>query len=100
MNAGIGSSWNRRKSCAYVTEVLKKSALTVVMVAIAVLLLFPIVVTFTNSLMTDQEMGINYGPIGQINKSADRERKSFCEFKIAAGSSDLEAVWQGVDGQS
>nr|WP_276562843.1 carbohydrate ABC transporter permease [Paenibacillus anseongense] len=41
-----------------------------VMGVIAFVLLFPIVITFTNSLMTAQEIGINYSPIGQMNKAA------------------------------
>ncbi|MGQ7886232.1 carbohydrate ABC transporter permease [Paenibacillus sp. WC2504] len=37
---------------------------------IAFMLLFPIVITFTNSLMTTQEISINYSTIGQMNKEA------------------------------
>ncbi|MCY9658761.1 carbohydrate ABC transporter permease [Paenibacillus chondroitinus] len=54
----------------FVASILRKIALTMVMGVIAFVLLFPIVITFTNSLMTAQEIGINYSPIGQMNKAA------------------------------
>ncbi|MBA2936696.1 carbohydrate ABC transporter permease [Paenibacillus sp. CGMCC 1.16610] len=54
----------------FVASILRKIALTIVMGVIAFVLLFPIVITFTNSLMTAQEIGINYSPIGQMNKAA------------------------------
>ncbi|MEC0268286.1 carbohydrate ABC transporter permease [Paenibacillus anseongense] len=53
-----------------VAGILRKIALTIVMGVIAIVLLFPIVITFTNSLMTAQEISINYSPIGQMNKAA------------------------------
>lgn len=47
---------------------LQKCALTIVMSVIALLLLAPIVITFTNSLMTEREIGINYGLIGKMDE--------------------------------
>jgi multiple sugar transport system permease protein len=71
-------------------KVLQKSALTVVMGAIAVMLLFPIVITFTNSLMTEQEIGINYGPIGQMNKAAAGRANPFVNLKLLPDQVSLE----------
>jgi multiple sugar transport system permease protein len=65
-----------------VAKILKKSALTVVMGVIAVLLLFPIVITSTNSLMTEQEIGINYGPIGQMNKATAGRANPYVNLKL------------------
>jgi len=65
-----------------VAKIMQKSALTVVMVAIAVMLLFPIVITFTNSLMTELEIGINYGPIGQIDKADAGRVNPFVNLKL------------------
>lgn len=92
MNGGIDNSWNRGEKVVPVVKVLRKGTLTFVMAIIAVLLLFPIVITFTNSLMTEKEIEINYGPIGQMNEVIEG-RRSFCKFKIAAGSSVLGPVY-------
>ncbi|MFE5320801.1 carbohydrate ABC transporter permease [Paenibacillus sp. NPDC056579] len=51
-------------------KILKKGVLTLFLGAIAIVFLFPIVITFTNSLMTEQEISINYGSIGQMNQAA------------------------------
>jgi multiple sugar transport system permease protein len=64
------------------TNILKKSALTAAMVAIAVVLIMPIVITFTNSLMSDQELGTNYGPIGQMNKAVAGKANPFVNLKL------------------
>lgn len=47
----------------------KKLSLTIVMTCMAVCLLFPIGITFTNSIMTAREIGINYGSIGKMDAS-------------------------------
>ncbi|NQX70328.1 carbohydrate ABC transporter permease [Paenibacillus alba] len=73
-----------------VAKILHKSVLTVVMGAIAVLLLMPIVITFTNSFMTEQEIGINYGPIGQMNKAAEGRPNPFVNLKIVPDQVTLE----------
>lgn len=73
-----------------VTKILQKSALMVVMVIIAVLLLFPIVITFTNSLMTEKEIGINYGPIGQMNKAAAGRTNPYVNLKLLPDQVTLE----------
>lgn len=55
--------------------------LTLVMGAIALMMLFPIVLTFSNSLMTEQEIGYNYDLIGKMTK-ADTEADSFVNLKL------------------
>lgn len=64
------------------TRVWHKCALTVVMTAIAVLFLFPIVITFTNSLMTEQEIGMNYGLIGEMNEVTAGDTNPFVNLKL------------------
>lgn len=65
-----------------VVHILKKSVLTFVMGVIAMLLLSPIVITFTNSLMTELEIGINYGLIGQMNEVIPGRDESFANLKL------------------
>lgn len=73
-----------------VVKVLRKGALTFVMAVIAVLLLFPIVITFTNSLMTEKEIQINYGPIGQMNEVIDGRETPFVNLKLLPDQVSLE----------
>lgn len=73
-----------------VTTILKKSAITAVMVGIAVLLIMPIVITFTNSLMSDQELSTNYGPIGQMNKAVAGKANPFVNLKLLPDQVTLE----------
>lgn len=49
---------------------LPKLALTAGIGLIAALMSIPLIVTFTNSLMTEQEIGMNYGLIGQMTDVA------------------------------
>ncbi|MCE5172305.1 carbohydrate ABC transporter permease [Paenibacillus profundus] len=73
-----------------VVKILQKSGLTVVTGAIAALLLFPIVITFTNSLMTEQEIGINYGPIGQMYEADAGKATPFVNVKWLPDQVSLE----------
>ncbi|GIP26702.1 sugar ABC transporter permease [Paenibacillus sp. J23TS9] len=73
-----------------VARVLQKSALTVVLGVIAVMLLFPIVITFTNSLMTEKEINMNYGPIGQMNEAAAGKANPFVNLKLLPDKVSLE----------
>lgn len=82
MNGGIDNSWNRGEKVVPVVKVLRKGTLTFVMAIIAVLLLFPIVITFTNSLMTEKEIEINYGPIGQMNEVIEGREDPFVNLKL------------------
>nr|WP_106769261.1 carbohydrate ABC transporter permease [Paenibacillus faecalis] len=63
-------------------QVLKKSILTAFMGVIALILISPIVVTFTNSLMTELEIEINYGLIGQMNETTDGSPAPFANLKL------------------
>lgn len=65
-----------------VVYILKKSILTFVMGVIALILISPIVITFTNSLMTELEIQINYGLIGQMNEVIPGRDGSFANLKL------------------
>lgn len=65
-----------------VVHILKKSVLTFVLGVIALVLISPIVITFTNSLMTEQEIRINYGLIGQMNEVTSGRDGSFANLKL------------------
>lgn len=65
-----------------VVHILKKSVLTFVMGVIAMILLSPIVITFTNSLMTELEIQINYGLIGQMKETIPGRDGSFANLKL------------------
>ncbi|MFC0330127.1 carbohydrate ABC transporter permease [Paenibacillus sepulcri] len=60
------------------------------MSSIALLLLFPIVITFTNSLMTGQEIDIDYGSIGQMNETAAGKAIPFVNLKLLPDQVSLE----------
>ncbi|RUT47583.1 carbohydrate ABC transporter permease [Paenibacillus anaericanus] len=72
------------------TRILQKFALTVVMTAIAVLLLFPMVITFTNSIMTEREISINYGLIGTMNEVTAGDTNRFVNLKLLPDQVSLE----------
>ncbi|MRN55352.1 carbohydrate ABC transporter permease [Paenibacillus monticola] len=69
---------------------MKKIALTIVMGVIGVLLLSPIVITFTNSFMTEQEININYGPIGKMNEAAAGRADPYVNLKLLPDQVTLE----------
>ncbi|MFD0618034.1 carbohydrate ABC transporter permease [Paenibacillus sp. GCM10027629] len=60
----------------------RKFALTLVMGMIAAMMLFPIVVTFTNSLMTEGEIEHNYHLIGEMINTSAGEKDGFVNLKI------------------
>ncbi|MEC0207903.1 carbohydrate ABC transporter permease [Paenibacillus ehimensis] len=60
------------------------------MAVIAAVLLLPIVITFTNSLMTEQEIGINYGLIGKMNEAAAGNANRFVNLKLLPDLASLE----------
>lgn len=60
----------------------RKVALTLVMGIIAAIMLFPIVITFTNSLMTEGEIEHNYKLIGKMINSAAGEKDGFVNLKL------------------
>ncbi|MGC5772561.1 carbohydrate ABC transporter permease [Paenibacillus pabuli] len=65
-----------------VVHILKKSVLTFVMGVFAMILLSPIVITFTNSLMTELEIQINYGHIGQMKETIPGRDGSYVNLKL------------------
>lgn len=60
---------------------IHKSLLTVGLGLFGLLLLFPIVITFTNSLMTEQELLINYGVIGKLTEVTATGADTFVNLK-------------------
>ncbi|SCW65658.1 multiple sugar transport system permease protein [Paenibacillus tianmuensis] len=60
------------------------------MAVIAAVLLMPIVITFTNSLMTEREIGINYGLIGKMNDAAAGNANRFVNLKLLPDLASLE----------
>lgn len=60
------------------------------MVVIAAVLLIPIVITFTNSLMTEQEIGINYGLIGIMQAADAGDTNRFVNLKLLPDMVSLE----------
>ncbi|WP_445669355.1 carbohydrate ABC transporter permease [Paenibacillus sp. FSL R7-0204] len=58
--------------------------------AIALLMLFPIGVTLINSFMSSREIGINYGPIGQMNQVTPGRSDPFANLKWLPDQVSLE----------
>ncbi|WP_445668084.1 carbohydrate ABC transporter permease [Paenibacillus sp. FSL H3-0333] len=58
--------------------------------AVALLMLFPIGVTLINSFMSSREIGINYGPIGQMNKVVEGRSDPFANLKWLPDQVSLE----------
>ncbi|AIQ42824.1 carbohydrate ABC transporter permease [Paenibacillus sp. FSL R7-0297] len=73
-----------------VGKVIHKLALTVMMGAIALVMLFPIGVTLINSFMSTREIGINYGPVGQMNKVMEGRNDLFANLKWLPDQVSLE----------
>ncbi|MBP3964771.1 carbohydrate ABC transporter permease [Paenibacillus lignilyticus] len=62
--------------------IISKGAITVPLALIAILMLLPIVVSFTNSLMTEGEIGSNYDLIGKMTDSAAGGKDTFVNLKL------------------
>lgn len=73
-----------------VGKVIHKLALTVMMGAIALVMLLPIGVTLINSFMSTREIGINYGPVGQMNKVMEGRNDLFANLKWLPDQVSLE----------
>ncbi|WP_445165114.1 MULTISPECIES: carbohydrate ABC transporter permease [unclassified Paenibacillus] len=58
--------------------------------AVALLMLFPIGVTLINSFMSSREIGINYGPIGQMNPVIQGRSDPFANLKWLPDQVSLE----------
>ncbi|MET1173461.1 carbohydrate ABC transporter permease [Paenibacillus sp. FSL H7-0940] len=65
-----------------IVYILKNGVLTFILSVIALILISPIVIIFTNSMMTEQEIGINYGLIGQMNEAAVGRDDAFANLKL------------------
>ncbi len=61
---------------------LQKCVLSLIMLVIAAMMLFPIVITFTNSLMTEQEIGYNYDLIGKMPHLEAGEKGGYVNLKL------------------
>lgn len=64
-----------------VVTMLHKSLFTVVMGAVGLLMLLPIVITFTNSLMSEFELNLNYGVIGKPTPVMSTDADTFVNLK-------------------
>lgn len=62
--------------------VFRKLVLTLIMGVLAAMMLFPVVVTFTNSFMTEAEINYNYHLIGQMVDIAAGEKDRFINLKL------------------
>nr|WP_239696620.1 carbohydrate ABC transporter permease [Paenibacillus oryzisoli] len=72
-------------------KLIKKCAFTLILGMFAICLLFPIVITFTNSFMTTQEISLDYGAIGQKTEvSAGSRGHSFANLKLIPDQVTLE----------
>lgn len=69
---------------------IHKGLLTALMGMIGLLLLFPIVITFTNSLMAEQELKINYGVIGKHTDVTSTGADTFVNLKWLPDKVTLE----------
>ncbi|WP_339293306.1 carbohydrate ABC transporter permease [Paenibacillus sp. FSL W8-0187] len=61
---------------------IPKLVLTLLLGLLAVVMLVPILLTFTNSLMTEQEIGRNYNLLGQMIDVAKGGKDAFVNLKI------------------
>lgn len=64
------------------TKVIPKTVLTVFMGLLALMFLFPLVITFTNSLMTEQEITLNYASVQQSTDAPKDPTPSFVNLKL------------------
>lgn len=61
---------------------IRKLVLTLIMGGLAAAMVFPIVVTFSNSLMTEAEIDYNYHLIGRMLDTAAGEKDEFINLKL------------------
>ncbi|WP_340026467.1 carbohydrate ABC transporter permease [Paenibacillus sp. FSL K6-1096] len=73
-----------------VRKVIQKLALTVILGAFALLLLFPVGVTVVNSFMSTREIAVNYGPVGQMNNVTPGRSDPFANLKWLPDQVSLE----------
>lgn len=68
--------------------------MTVVLAIMAAATVLPIVLTFTNSLMTEREIGMNYDLIGKMTNAAAGEKDAFVNLKLLPDWFSLEQYAQ------
>ncbi|CAM4458215.1 multiple sugar transport system permease protein [Paenibacillus endophyticus] len=61
---------------------LRKTMLTVIMGAFALIMLFPMIITFSNSFMAESEIDYNYHLIGKMVDVAAGEKNEFINLKL------------------
>ncbi|WP_213622528.1 carbohydrate ABC transporter permease [Paenibacillus sp. J53TS2] len=61
---------------------------------VAAMLLFPIIITFTNSLMSEQELVIDYGNIGKLTEATSTGADTFVNLKWVPDQITLEQYGQ------
>ncbi|MGP0584456.1 carbohydrate ABC transporter permease [Paenibacillus timonensis] len=64
------------------------------MSVVAAMLLFPIIITFTNSLMSEQELVIDYGNIGKLTEATSTGAETFVNLKWVPDQVTLEQYGQ------
>jgi len=69
---------------------LPRLALSLWLGSLAVLMLVPILLTVTNSLMTEREIGLNYGLLGQMIDTASGGKDAFVNLKVLPDWLSLE----------
>ncbi|MCS7461359.1 carbohydrate ABC transporter permease [Paenibacillus doosanensis] len=60
----------------------QKMAITFILAVIAAAMLMPVIITFTNSLMSEKEIGINYGWIGKMSDASAGGTSRFVNMKL------------------
>ncbi len=75
-------------------QTIRKVLLTGGMSVVAAMLLFPIIITFTNSLMSEQELVIDYGNIGKLTEATSTGAETFVNLKWVPDQVTLEQYGQ------
>jgi len=68
----------------------KQALLTLVMAGLAALMIAPILITFTNSLMSEREISINYRMLGEISADGQVAANTFINLKLLPDHVSLE----------
>lgn len=75
-------------------QTIRKVLITGGMSVVAAMLLFPIIITFTNSLMSEQELVIDYGNIGKLTEATSTGAETFVNLKWVPDQVTLEQYGQ------
>ncbi|MBO7743017.1 carbohydrate ABC transporter permease [Paenibacillus sp. MWE-103] len=71
-------------------KVAQKGALTLILGAVALLMLFPVVLTCADSFMSGMEIGIDYGSVGQTEAGQPGREARFANVKLVPDQASLE----------